>query len=65
MRRKPFLAAIRQSQRKHEPGVLIGVRNIWRLYPNWPAYLLPLVSGARVSRLRSPWRMVDYQQAAN
>lgn len=26
--RKPFLAAIRQSQRQHEPGVLIGVRNI-------------------------------------
>ena len=26
--RKPFLAAIRQSQRNHEPGVLIGVRNI-------------------------------------
>jgi len=26
--RKPFLAAIRHSQRQHEPGVLIGVRNI-------------------------------------
>ncbi|MEO7860426.1 MAG: helix-turn-helix domain-containing protein, partial [Nitrospirales bacterium] len=26
--RKPFLAAIRQCQRQHEPGVLIGVRNI-------------------------------------
>jgi len=26
--RKPFQAAIRQSQRNREPGVLIGVRNI-------------------------------------
>jgi hypothetical protein len=61
--RQPFEAAIRQSQRAHEPGVLIGVRSICAYTRIGPNTFYQMVSEAWVSRHAGPWWTVDYQQA--
>ena len=63
--RKPFLAAIRQSQRQHEPGVLIGVRNICDYTQIGPRTFYRWCREDGFPRHAHPRWTVDHQHAVN